>query len=154
MSGGLPNWCVRMKGATPESGRSWSAKAATLVSGGTAGAASSYSVVADASGNLVVTVIDGGTNTKAFTAAHSYAAGSKHTASACSINGTLALYDTTLPGAPVTLAGSASGAGTGLLAVWPTAVYFGASSAAGSAFEGYIESLDWNSTGNPLDFAL
>lgn len=116
------HWCVCVT-AEP-TGLSWSAGSGmTLWSIGANGGASTTQLLAQNNGALSFRVYD--YNAVARTGVswtHGYADGSRHSIAGCYYEGTLTLYS---DGSPV---GTTSTGGNGIIAIWPTPLYFGARS--------------------------
>jgi hypothetical protein len=141
------HFCVRIKNATPLNGRGWGASGLPegLFGIGVAASANSFYGLIN-SVALYFNTYDSFGVSKQTAINHGWATGSSHSPIFCMNNGVLSLHE-----GGTTLLASTSGTGTGLIGAMAPTVSLG-SYAAAREFNGTIEAIEFNSTGNPLDF--
>jgi hypothetical protein len=140
-----PSWCLAAK-VKPSASRSWSAAAANLLGlGGAVASANSSIGWATAGGTIGWSVYDSGAAVRTHTtAAHGYAAGSQHSLTFCSDNGTLSVY-----GDGADLGGSVAGAGTGIITTQPASLLLGPNGGGVNETGGNLQSIKVCRSGNP-----
>lgn len=141
-------WCVRVKDVTPENGKAWAGGDAGLFLGGASIVAANSLYSRMSGNNLEFGITDAAAVGKLYSIDKSaLVSGTFYTFKFCSNDGTMTMYQD-----DVLLAPSLTGAGIGLLSAWPSTLSL-AASASGQEWNGYIGSIDFNTSGNPLDFS-
>ncbi|MFA6118117.1 MAG: hypothetical protein WC729_29290 [Sphingomonas sp.] len=140
-------WCVRAKDVTPENGKLWAGGNAGLLLGGASTVAANSLYSRMSGNNLEFAIIDGAAVSKLYSINKSaLVSGTFYTFKLCSNDGVMTMYQD-----DVLLAPSLTGAGTGLLSAWPSTLSL-AASASGQEWNGYIGSIDFNTSGDYRDF--
>jgi hypothetical protein len=141
-------WCMRAKDVTPENGRAWGGSGTPegiwgvrIVGASTANFSQLY--VNGIAAAFTTADYNGTVRTAAWN--HGFAPGSTHTITSCSNDGLMTLY------ADGVLVNNGDVLGTGLISAWSPTVTLGAYTGSREG-NGYIGSIDFNTSGNPLDF--
>lgn len=138
-------WCVRVKDATPLNGRSWSSSDVLLWAQGSYSAANSAGLRAFTDGRLYFDIGANNLDLNRVSYTHGFTPGSPHTVVACDVNGVLSL---TVDGTAVVVT-PGSIIPNSQFQAYASTVGIGP----GTPFDGTIGSIDFNTTGDPKDFA-